>query len=194
MRHSASRALFAHWNERRGTRPVPERDDIEPAAIRAALGDIFILGVDPGEDLRFRVAGSRVCALFGRELKGEGFIALWNAGHQSAMQRLLAIVGEEEIGVVAGGRALTPEGFCCDLELLVLPLRHRGLSGRRMLGALAPLAVPAWLGASRLEPPALGSLRYLVETIEPTIASSPVASSRRKRPRPNLVVYEGGRS
>jgi hypothetical protein len=100
MRHSASRALFAHWNERRGTRPLPERDDIEPAAIRAALGDIFILGVDPGEDLRFRVAGTRVCALFGRELKGEGFIALWNAGHQSAMQRLLAIVGEEEIGVL----------------------------------------------------------------------------------------------
>src|SRR5215470_9638016 len=105
MRHSASRALFAHWNERRGTRAVPERGDIEPAAIRAELGDIFILGVDPGEDLRFRVAGTRVCALFGRELKGEGFIALWDAGHQSSMQRLLAIVGEEEIGVVAGARA-----------------------------------------------------------------------------------------
>jgi hypothetical protein len=194
MRHSASRALLAHWNERRGTRPLPERGDIEPAAIRAALGDIFILAADPGEDLRFRVAGTRVCALFGRELKGEGFIALWDAGHQAAIQRLLATVGEEEIGVVAGARALTPEGFSCDLELLVLPLRHRGLSGRRMLGALAPLTVPTWLGASRLEPPALASLRYLIETIEPTMASSPAASFRREQPRQNFVVYEGGRS
>ena len=194
MRHSASRVLFAHWNERRGTRPLPERGDIEPAAIRVALGDIFILGVEPGEDLRFRVAGTRVCTLFGRELKGEGFIALWDAGHQSAMQHLLATVGEEEIGVVAGARGVTPEGFSCDLELLVLPLRHRGLSGRRMLGALAPLGVPTWLGASRLEPPALASLRYLIETIEPTMASSPAASFRSEQPRRNFIVYEGGRS
>src|SRR5262249_48781521 len=194
MRHSASRALFAHWNERRGTRALPERGDIEPAAIRPALGDIFILGVDSGEDVRFRVAGTRVCALFGRELKGGRFIALWDADHQSALQRLLAIVGEEEIGVVAGGRALTLEGFGCDLELLVLPLRHHGLSGRRMLGALAPLAVPTWLGASRLQPPALGSLRYLLETIEPAMASSPSGSFRHQQPRRNFIVYEGGRS
>jgi hypothetical protein len=194
MRHSASRALFAHWNERRGTRAAPERGDIEPAAIRAALGDIFILGVDSAEDLRFRVVGTRVCALFGRELRGEGFIALWDADHQSALQRLLAVVGEEEIGVVAGGRALTLEGFGCDLELLVLPLRHHRLSGRRMLGVLAPLAVPTWLGASRLQPPALGSLRYLVESIEPTRASSPAVPFRRPQPRRNFIVYEGGRS
>ena len=194
MKHSASRDLFAHWNERRGMRALPERGEIEPAAIRAALGDTFILGAEPGEDLRFRLAGTRVCALFGRELKDEPFTALWDAGHHVAMRRLLAAVAGEEIGVVAGARARTPEGFSCDLELLVLPLRHRGLSGRRMLGALAPLAVPTWLGASWLEPPALGSLRYLVETIEPTMASSPAASFRREQPRRNFIVYEGGRS
>ena len=63
-----------------------------------------------------------------------------------------------------------------------------------MLGALAPLAVPTWLGASWLEPPALASLRYLNETIEATMASSPAASFRRERPRRNFIVYEGGRS
>jgi hypothetical protein len=194
MRHSASRALFAHWNERRGGRALPERGDIEPAAIRAALGDVFILGVAPGEDPRFRVAGTRVCALFGRELRGEGFVALWDAGHQAAMQHLLATVGEEEIGVVCGARAITPEGFSCNLELLVLPLRHRGLSGQRMLGALAPLAVPTWLGASWLEPPVLGSRRYLIEAIEPMMSSSPLAPFRREQPRRNFTVYQGGRS
>ena len=102
MRHSASRALFAHWNEQRGTRALPERGDIEPAAIRAALGDVFILGVDSGEDPRFRVAGTRVCALFGRELRGEGFVALWDAGHQAAMQHLLATVGRKKSASFAG--------------------------------------------------------------------------------------------
>jgi len=54
---------------------------------------------------------------------------LWDAGHQAALPRLLADQ--------------------CHLELLLLPLR----SGRRMLGAVAPLAILAWLGTSRLEPP-----------------------------------------
>jgi hypothetical protein len=194
MKHSASRELFAHWNERRGRRGLPERGEIEPSAIRVALGDTFILGAEPGENLRFRLAGTRVCALFGRELKDETFTALWDAGHQAAMRRLLVTVGEEEVGVVAGARGRTPEGFSCDLELLLLPLRHRGRSGRRMLGALAPLAVPVWLGASRLEPPALGSLRYLTETIEPAVPSPPAAPFEREPPRRDFVVYEGGRS
>jgi hypothetical protein len=194
MKHSASRELFAHWNDRRGLRALPERSEIEPSAIRVALGDTFILGAEPGEDPRFRLAGTRVCALFGRELKDETFTALWDAGHQAAMRRLLVTVTEEEIGVVAGGRARTPEGFTCDLELLLLPLRHRGRSGRRMLGTLAPLAVPVWLGASRLDPPTLGSLRYLTETLEPAVVSPPAAALGAEQPRRDFVVYEGGRS
>lgn len=193
MKHAASRELFAHWTERRGLRALPERGDIEPAAIRAALGDTFILGAEPGEELRFRLAGTRVCALFGRELKDETFTALWDAGHQAAMRRLVATVGEEEVGVVAGARGRTPEGFSCDLELLLLPLRHRGRSGRRVLGALAPLAVPVWLGSSRLDPPSLGSLRYLIEPLEPAVPLLPAASFAPEQPRRDFVVYEGGR-
>jgi hypothetical protein len=194
MKHSASRDLFAHWNERRGARALPERGEIEPAAIRAALGDTFILGAEQGSDLRFRLAGTRVCALFGRELKDESFAVLWESGHQSAMRQLLAVVGEDEIAVVAGARGRTPEGFSCELELLLLPLRHRGRSGQRILGALAPLAVPVWLGASRLEPLSLGSLRYLAAPLQPAAPSRLAASVERAQPRRDFVVYEGGRS
>ena len=194
MKHSASRELFAHWNERRGTRALPERGDIEPAAIRASLGDTFILGGEPREELRFRLAGTRVCALFGRELKDETVAALWEDADQSAMRHLLAIIAEEEIGVVAGARGRTPEGFSCELELLLLPLRHRGRPGRRMLGALAPLAVPVWLGASRLEPLSLGTPRYLLGALRPAGPSRLAASLAREEQRRGFVVYEGGRS
>jgi len=194
MRHSVNRALFAHWNERRGPHPLPERSDIDPAAVRPALGDTFILAAEPGRDPGFRFVGTRVCALFRRELKHEGFIALWDPGHQATLRRLLVTVAEEEIGVVAGARAHTAEGFSCDLELLLLPLLHRGLSGRRILGALAPLAIPSWLGTSRLEPLALGSLRYLIEAYEPAMPSLPPTSLRRAQPQRNFVVYQGGRS
>jgi hypothetical protein len=192
MKHASSRELYAYWNERRGARASPERGDIEPSAIRKSLGDTFILSVESPADPRFRLAGTRVCALFGRELKDETFIALWDVAHHSVMRRLLAIVAEEGIGVVAGAHGRTAEGFSTDLELLLLPLRHRGRPGRRMLGVLAPVAVPYGLGSSRLEPLALGSLRHLGGAAE-NIAPSRLALAAGERTRHGLVVYDGGR-
>ena len=77
MKHPSNRDLFGYWNERRGARLAPERADIEPSAIRQILGDTFVLEVDSRASHPFRIAGTRLCALFGRELKGESFVRLW---------------------------------------------------------------------------------------------------------------------
>src|SRR5205807_1852183 len=98
MKHSSSRELFAYWDRQRGSRAAPERVDIEPAAIRRVLGDTFILGADADLDHRFRLAGTRICALFGRELKNEAFVALFEQPHQSSVRELAAIVAEETVG------------------------------------------------------------------------------------------------
>ena len=71
MKHPSSRDLYAYWNERRGSRLAPERADIEPSAIRQVLGDTFVLAADSVAQHPFRLAGTRLCALFGRELKSE---------------------------------------------------------------------------------------------------------------------------
>src|SRR5687768_16604574 len=42
MKQTSSRELFGYWTARRGTRSAPERGEIEPSAIRRALGDLFI--------------------------------------------------------------------------------------------------------------------------------------------------------
>ncbi len=188
MKHPSSRELFAHWTERRGPRPEPERGEIEPAAFRRSLGDAFILGTDFGAEPSFRLAGTRVCALFGRELRNEAFAALWPATQQSSVRHLLSLVGGEAAAIVAGARGRTPEGFATDLELLLLPLRHRGKPGLRMLGVLAPMAVPFWLGSSRLESLALGGLRHLGTAVDGAAPSRLAVSAR-----PRLVVHDGGR-
>ena len=87
MKHPASRELFAYWDERRGKHSAPERADIEPGAIRQVLSDAFILALDGGAGHPFRLAGTRVCALFGRELKGEPFIGLWAGASQPVVCR-----------------------------------------------------------------------------------------------------------
>ena len=87
MKHPSTRELFDYWNNRRGSRPAPERSEIEPGAIRRVLADTFILGIDPGSGHPFRIAGTRVCAIFGRELKGMAFTDLWRETSRSAASR-----------------------------------------------------------------------------------------------------------
>ena len=86
MKHPSNRELHDYWNERRGSRLAPERADIEPSAIRQVLGDTFVLATDAMGHYPFRLAGTRLCALFSRELKNESFVKLWERSGQTAMR------------------------------------------------------------------------------------------------------------
>jgi len=189
MKHAASRELYAYWEERRGQRPAPERADIEPGAIRQALSDTFILEL--GEAARghiFRLAGTRVCALFGRELKGASFVDLWALTSRGPIADLLAIAADESIGTVAGVSAQSTTGDTVDLELLLLPLGIRRPRLARTIGVLAPLKPPQWLGAGAIGALTLGSRRHVGETARARILPRFMA------PRRGLVVYQGGRN
>ena len=143
MKHAASQELYAYWEQRRGGRPAPERADIEPGAIRQALSDTFILELaDAAHGHSFRLAGTRVCALFGRELKGKSFVNLWATGSRQAISDLLTISSDESVGTVAGVTAENVFGEPLDLELLLLPLGIRRPSLARTIGILAPLNPP----------------------------------------------------
>ena len=99
MKHAASRELYAYWEERRGRSAAPERAEIEPGAIRGALSDAFILSLDAARGHPVRLAGTRVCALFDRELRGDPF-RLWAADSRTIIAGLLAILGDERIGTL----------------------------------------------------------------------------------------------
>ncbi len=188
MKHTSTRELFDYWNERRGSRAAPERSDIEPGAIRRVLADTFMLTFDPANGHPFRIAGTRVCAAFGRELKGAAFTDIWTAPSRIQVREVLATVATEAVGVVAGvsGRSLT--GAALDLEFLVLPLAHRGGTDARILGALVPTELPYWFGAETLGLLTLGMIRYLGPQTDLRPTSRPDG-----RPRHGLVVIEGGR-
>jgi hypothetical protein len=76
MQQEATIALFQYWNRLRGGRPVPLRSEIEPADIKRLLADTFILEADGRDEAIFRLAGTRLCAVYGRELKGFAFPSL----------------------------------------------------------------------------------------------------------------------
>lgn len=193
MKTAPARRLFAYWNERRGSRLAPERGDIEPGAIRGILGDSFIITFDAAGEHPFRLAGTRVCALFGRELKGEPFVQHWNEASRKLVADLVAIVADESVAVVAGVTAHTAEGSRTDLELLLLPLYHRGKTHVRLIGVLAPLAVPYWLGTEHVVALSLGPIRHLGPAVETIAAPRLVKGGAVGRVRRGLTVYDGGR-
>ena len=77
MQLAVSRELYAYWDTLRAGRSAPERNDIDPGAIRGILADTFVLDFDPKRGFPFRIAGSRANALFLRELRGFPFLQLW---------------------------------------------------------------------------------------------------------------------
>lgn len=191
MKHASTRELFEYWNDRRRGRIAPDRADIEPGAIRRVLGDTFMLAQDAHGMLRFRLAGTRACALFCRELKGEAFVGLWAKAEQAAIRDLVANITDELAGVVAGVTAHNDEGKTIDLELLLLPLLHQDRNRPRLLGTLAPISVPYWLGTSPARALSCGTVRYLGPAVS-TVAAPRIAPLA-GRLRHGLVVYDGGR-
>lgn len=193
MKHRSSQILFAHWNEKRASRALPERSEIDPAGIRSGLGDTFILAFNSLTDHPFRLAGTRVCALFGRELKGTPFSTLWKNTGAPPISRLVATAVDESVGVVAGVQGHTADDLSVDLELVLLPLRHCGQTHLRLIGALGPILAPYWLGSSRLVSLSLGEHRFLTHTPERRAAVLTVASPTTvPRVRHGLMVYDGG--
>ncbi len=193
MKHASTRALFEYWNRRRRRRPAPDRSEIEPAEIRHVLGDTFMLAADFVDDLRFRLAGTRVCALFTREIKGEAFTAQWSSASADHIGELLATVTDEKIGAVAGLVGRTEDDDEVELELLLLPLAHAGPSRVRVLGILAPLTPPYWLGEKAVIELELKTLRHIDG--RQSDADTPRFGQPREgqRLRHGFQVYTGGR-
>jgi hypothetical protein len=192
MKHHSTREVFNYWNTRRGSRLAPERSEIDPAALRRVLADTLMLGFDPPSGHPFRIAGTRVCALFGRELKGSAFTALWTTEAGASVRDLLATVVDETVGVVAGASAMSRAGT--QLELLLLPLAQKGATSTRLLGALTPTEAPDWLGAEPLGPLTLGMTRYLGPLTGPHSLRRPPLVPGYARIRHGLVVYDGGQA
>jgi hypothetical protein len=188
MKHPSARALHAYWDRLRGGRAAPERAEIEPGQIGRLLGDIFLL--ENGENPRHavRIAGTRLCALIGHEMRGRSFGAFFAAEDRPALFGLLEGVADGQIPAVAGLSGETDDGRTIDLEMLLLPLRHRGQTHARMLGAIMPLDVPYWTGTAPLARLRITTLRM----IHPIAGDADDIPGLRRPASARLRVVQGG--
>lgn len=151
MKHPSSRQFFGYWDAQRGGERAPDRGAIEPGAVRELLGDIFVLNYDCVAGFPFRVAGTRVCALFGRDIKGAGICGLFAEASRHDIRHVIEVVAEDVVPVIAGVAAATIGGPSAHLELLLLPFAARPHAPLSLTGLLAPLyGAPGRLGPLRL--------------------------------------------
>jgi hypothetical protein len=138
MKHPSSREFFAYWDAKRGDARAPDRSEIEPGAVRELLGDIFVLSYDSDAGYPFRVAGTRVSALLGRDLKDTSLVALFTADSRREIEGIVSYVAEEMLAAIAGITATSEDGTTAHLELLLLPFNNRAHAPISLTGVLAP--------------------------------------------------------
>ena len=134
MKLDGSIALFQYWNRLRAGRPAPKRTEIEPADIKTLLADTFILEKDARGEAVFRLAGTRLCATYGRELKGFAFASLWREKDQRMIARLAHSAFAFKSVVVVSYHGVSRNERTNEFELVLLPL-DGGVENPRCLGA-----------------------------------------------------------
>lgn len=162
MKNAVTRSLYDYWTRLRGNRIAPERGEIEPADIRTILGDTFILEAADRDSYVFRLAGTRMCAAYCRELKGRNFLDFWTGKDRESIACLLAAVVEDGAAAVFGLQAQNERGQSFATEVMLLPLKHEGGPVHtRILGCFAPMEQPYWLGLHPVLRQPLQSLRLI---------------------------------
>jgi hypothetical protein len=210
MKLQGSIDLFQYWDRLRDGRPAPQRSEIEPADIKTLLADTFILELDTRGIPVFRLAGTRLCATYGRELKGFAFASLWTERDQKVVRRLFNNTFHDKTVVSVRYRGISETGREVQFEVLLLPL-DGGRESLRALGIVSAKDRPFWLGADPIRENVVEAVRIIDPNIEPLFLRNrpaievPSLAPRDRHLNPldvfsgpgrrirHLVVLDGGR-
>lgn len=168
MKHRSTIAIFSEWQRlartERGTFCAPARERIEPRKLGRHLSDLFFLEAEQHGDLSFRLAGTRVCTLFGRELKNTRFLSLWSERDRAALRETSQNVSGLAIPALVSYAGISMSGRSLGLEMFLAPLE--ATDGQiSILGSIAVLDSVTWVGA---DPIVLGHLNE-IEPVAPDL-------------------------
>jgi hypothetical protein len=201
MRHKTTEAVFDYFNELRAGRAAPIRTEIDPAALKTVLPDLFIL--EKGRDgvVRFRLAGTRVCLILGQEVRSREFGEIWNiaARHRMKLAADAVLANQNALEIAVNTSADFEESL--DLEMLLLPLYSTVDTCDRIFGSLVAVdpaspieAYPRYLSPAELAfvPVDAGTPARRYQDAEPASMTSSGFGNLVNRIT-HLRVFEGGR-
>lgn len=138
MLHPGSRALFRYWETIRGEMSAPSRDWLDLKKIRSLVPFLFMIERKPGKTYAWRLAGTRVCELWGTELTGKPALAMGERFERETVIRHLDGVIDEHQPFVMRFRLNSALGMSVAAELVGLPLRARHDEATYAFGVIMP--------------------------------------------------------
>ena len=203
MEHPHTRALFDYWNGLRNGRAAPFRSEIDPRKISAALANMFVLEALPTGQLRFRVAGTGLSALFGLELRGMVADAIVDPASAERFHGAARKVLETPATAAIRAEAISGARRVPGMEMLLLPLRSEVGEMNRLLGCINATGAQPMRGEFdqlRLACVDIAlTAPQITEEAEPLdafmgLAEPGAAFDRSGEPQPRLTAIEGAGS
>ena len=147
--HPGSRALFRYWEAIRGEMSAPPRDWLDLKKIRPLVPFMFIIERKPGGDYVWRLAGTRVCDLWGMELTGKQAFTEGERFERETVSRLFDGVVDRHQPFVLRFRLNSLLGMSVAAEFVGLPLRARHGGSTYVLGVIMPFREVSRSGRDR---------------------------------------------
>ncbi len=193
--HPGSRQLFRHWEMLRAERACPTREEFEFGPIKNQLPDMLVIDRDfLRNSFKYRLAGSRVCSLFNRNLTGTNVLAGWDNFEADVIARHLNTVLNQKQPAVIRMRLTTDVGQDVAAELVVLPVHMRNSERMQIIGGLFSFRAAQSLGHSVMTRQELVSARVIWTEHEAHVAR--VESETLPPPRAldrNFMLITGGK-
>jgi len=150
MKQRTVQTLYAYWNELRAGRIAPRRLEIEPSRISSILAETFMLERTDAVTYRYRLAGTRLCEIFGAELRGTNLLDGWSKTDCANVMQSLASTCKHGAVTLLDLEAGADSMRRVRIEAILLPLMHADNTIGRVIGAMAVTSSPHWLGHERL--------------------------------------------
>ena len=189
--HPGSRQLFCYWERLRGEASAAPRSAIDLKDITRIVSWLALLEPAPGNrSYLWRLAGTGICRLWGRELTGREVLENWRPKDRECLMQALNGVVTAHQPFVARFGARSLDGDEVGIEVLALPVLKEGRREPQVLACLMPFREPPWSGESPLISFALSSLRVI--WTEPLPGDETRMLLPEGRPRGFLRVINGG--
>ena len=146
---ASPQTLYSYWNEVRAGRLAPQRLEIEPSRIAGILAETFMLERIDAGTYQFRLAGTRLCELFGSELRGKNFLDGWSDEDRRVLEWHLTTISEQGAAALLTVEGIVDARHRVRLDANLLPLLHAGKI-TRIIGAMSVASAPHWLGSEPL--------------------------------------------
>lgn len=138
MRQAAATKILSYWDSLSADSAVPAASAVDPRALKSHLPDLFMIERLDRAVFAFRLAGTRMCQRFGRELRDHDFVRLFPAAQQGDVLAQLTSALQTGESLVLDARAATLDGTIVAAEIVLMPLTDAEGRVVRLLGALLP--------------------------------------------------------